>query len=132
MNTKQSTLDDSQIALQVALRAGIYTAIFFVIISIASNFFPDTAHSFLVDLFLKCLSVFIALALVSSSISEVLKLQNPYSVPFLSTFFFYGVTLFLVYAGQIGYILFRGSGVRHLKYTFCILCRTRAVCNLLS
>lgn len=101
------SFDDSQIALRIAVRAALYTAVIFIVISIVDNIFKNSAYELWLDMILKSLGVMVALALTSSRINEAKQLSNPSNIPFLSTFFFYGTTLLLVYLGQIGYVVFQ-------------------------
>jgi hypothetical protein len=103
----QGIYDDSQVSLRIAVRAAVYTAGMFVIISIFNDLFTTRLYNVWFDVFLKSLSVLIALALTNKRINEGKLLSNPTNIPFLSTFFFYGATLLIVYLAQIGYIVFQ-------------------------
>ncbi len=101
-----SDLDDSQIALRIASLAAVYTAIFFIGISILSTFLTPGFLSSFFEVTARVVATIIALGMVHSRIEEARALTNPDPIPFLSTIFFYGITLLLVYLGQIGYVLF--------------------------
>ena len=108
MTAPSPVFDDSQIALRIAVRAAIYTAVMFIIIiSIANTAFGTQRYEMWLDMFLKCMAVLVALMLTTNRINEGRQVANPNSIPFLSTFFFYGATLLLVYIGQMGYIAFQ-------------------------
>jgi uncharacterized membrane protein YqjE len=49
----------------------------------------------------RIVAIILALMLTQGRTAEVRLLKNPESVPFLSTIFFYGITLLLVYLGQM-------------------------------
>jgi uncharacterized membrane protein YqjE len=102
----QSERDDSQIALSIATRAAIYVAIFFVTISIAVTYMSPGFYASLFEIVGRVVAIIVALTLAHPRIVEAKDLQNPEAVPFLSTIFFYGITLLLVYLGQMGYVLF--------------------------
>ena len=101
-----SELDDSQIALRIATAAAMYAAAFFVGISILTTFLEPGFFSSFFEVTARVIATIIALAMAHSRIEEARTLTNPDSIPFLSTIFFYGITLLLVYLGQIGYVLF--------------------------
>lgn len=115
-------LDDSQIALRIATAAAMYAAVFFIGISILGTFLDPGFFSSFFEVVARVIATIIALAMASSRIEEARALGNPDPIPFLSTIFFYGITLLLVYLGQIGYILFhiflsqQPSFIQELKF----------------
>ena len=52
------------------------------------------------------MAIILALMLSHQRIAEAKLIKNPEAIPFLSTIFFYGITLLLVYLGQMGYVIF--------------------------
>lgn len=103
----QKEYDDSQISLRIALSAAVYASVALLFYTIVVN----SIHFFRVwvwtEIAIKSCIVVVAVLLSRAKVKEALTLWNPSSVPFLSTFFFYGITLFLLYLGQICYIAFQ-------------------------
>ena len=54
----------------------------------------------------RVVAIILALMLSQGRTAEARLLKNPEAIPFLSTIFFYGITLLLVYLGQMGYVIF--------------------------
>lgn len=98
-------IDDSRVALGVASRSALYTAAFFIAIAVFFQYFPNTPFLDWGEVILKCTAVLLALVFVSQKIQEARHIKNRSNIPFLSTFFFYGITLLLVYAGEMIYII---------------------------
>jgi hypothetical protein len=106
--------DDSQIALRIAGGSAFIVAIFFLGISLLPTSFASIRGP--IEIFAKSLSVVVALVIMHSRIEEAQHIPNRSNIPFLSTFFFYGITLLLVYLGQIGYVIFHLLYVKEARF----------------
>lgn len=106
--------DDSQIAMRIATAVAFFSVTGILIYTIL----VDSLHYFAVPPFLEVLikSAMVVLAIVfaGSRVRESASVPNASQIPFLSTVFFYGLSLLLTYLGQIIFIcfhLFFSSGV---------------------
>lgn len=119
--------DDSQISLRIALRAGCIVTFFFVAISFVQVFIATFPFGGVFEVFAKTFFVLLALILSESCIREAKTLENPENIPFLSTCFFYCITVLLFYVIQIfvvSYHLFfldNFSLIKELQFLFGVM-----------
>jgi hypothetical protein len=92
--------------LRIATSAAFYTAVFFVAISVLATFLAPWFYENFFEVASRIVAIILALMLSQKRTAEVRLLKNPEAVPFLSTIFFYGITLLLVYLGQMWYVIF--------------------------
>lgn len=105
MTNSLQDLDDSQIAIRIAFRAAVVATILYTLLFIVDGVFPKIGQIDYLEPILKVLFVVIALKSTTAYLVHAKKLPNNQSVPFLSTVFFYGIMLLLVYLAQIGYLV---------------------------
>lgn len=105
MSNSLEEYDDSQIAIRIAFRAAVVATILYTLLFIAGGVFPKIGQIDYLEPILKVLFVVIALRTTTGYLAHAKKLPNNQSVPFLSTVFFYGIMLLLVYLAQIGYLI---------------------------
>lgn len=106
--------DDSQIAMRIATAAAAFSVTGMLVYTIL----VDSLHYFSVpplwEVLIKSVIVVLSIVFAGGRVRESLGVPNASQIPFLSTVFFYGLSLLLTYLGQIVFIcfhLFFSSGV---------------------
>lgn len=98
--------DDSQISLRIATATAAFSVVGFLTYTIL----VDSLHVFSVlpfgEIIIKSLIVVISLIFANPRVRESFALQNYSQIPFLSTVFFYCVSLLILYVGQILFVVF--------------------------
>ncbi len=102
----EKQLDDSQISLRIALSAAVYSVIVFFAYSIVVDNLKLFSVAPFFDVLIKCLIVVASLKLSHCRVQESFSVQNWSQIPFLSTVFFYCVTLLSLYVAQILFVVF--------------------------
>ncbi len=105
MKNLPTDLDDSQVALRIASHAALLTTTLYIGLFAFSKALPMFADIPFFEIFAKVLLVMLALMIADSRIKLAAHVSTPENIPFLSTIFFYGITLLLVYLAQIGYLV---------------------------
>lgn len=108
--------DDSQIAMRIATAAAMFSVTGFLAYSIL----VDSLHYFSVppfcEVLIKSIIVVLAIVFVDGRVRESQTVQNSSQIPFLSTVFFYGLSLLCIYVGQIVFICFHLFLASHVNF----------------
>jgi hypothetical protein len=98
--------DDSQIALRIATASAFFSVIGFLSYTIAADSLRLFEAPAFVELLVKSVVVVLSLIFVNSRVRESFTVQNYGQIPFLSTVFFYCITLLFIYVSEILFVIF--------------------------
>ena len=91
--------------MRIAVRVALITTVLYLLLFTFGIFVPAFERLPFLAPASKVVLVLLAMLLSQRSIQAANKIENPQSIPFLSAVFFYGITLFLVYLVQVGYLI---------------------------
>lgn len=98
--------DDSQIALRIATASSVFSVIGFLAYTIAADSLKLFDAPPFVELLIKSTVVILSLVFVNGRVRESFTVQNYGQIPFLSTVFFYCITLLIIYVSEILFVIF--------------------------
>lgn len=108
--------DDSQIAMRIATAAAVFSVTGFLAYSILVDSFHYFSVPPLCEVLIKSIIVVLAIVFVGGRVRESQTVQNSSQIPFLSTVFFYGLSLLSIYVGQIIFICFHLFFGNHVSF----------------
>jgi hypothetical protein len=108
MNTdiEDDSYDDSRIAMNIAVKTSIFVSVSFFIIWLIQFYLPRLPFDAFIELVLRVFLVIFWLVISKWVLIHVKGVSNVSGIPFLSTVFFYGMTLLMVTVLQLGLIIF--------------------------
>lgn len=98
--------DDSQIALRIATASAVFSVFGFLVYTILVDSLQWFSVPIFSEVIIKCVIVILSVVFANTRVQEAFTVQNYGQIPFLSTIFFYCVTLLIVYMGQILFVIF--------------------------
>lgn len=102
----EAIYDDSQIAMKIAVRSSLFVATSFFILWLIQFYFSRFPFDTIFELLLRIFLVIFWLLISKGVLAYTKDISNTSGIPFLSTVFFYGMTLLVMTILQLGLIIF--------------------------